>query len=123
MNDSIKCAIFSILDNIILDSDVRSIVENPPYFPFYAQIVSKCRNGIFPVSTDISKTKSGLVKWNPYHTTDHLNTLKYTKLEVLKSREFQNLTEFILEATIYNLMQEANAGEFDLTKYQMLFKI
>ncbi|OUM56240.1 hypothetical protein PIROE2DRAFT_19233 [Piromyces sp. E2] len=37
-------------------------------------------------------------------------------LEIIKNNDFQNLLEEILESTIFNILQEANAGEFDLTK-------
>ena len=33
-----------------------------------------------------------------------------------RNNEFQNLLEEILESTVFNILQEANAGEFDLTK-------
>ncbi|KAJ3087435.1 hypothetical protein HK102_011114 [Quaeritorhiza haematococci] len=36
--------------------------------------------------------------------------------EFLRSAEFQNLVEMVLEGTIYNLMQEANCDEFDPTQ-------
>ncbi|ORX51755.1 hypothetical protein BCR36DRAFT_255326, partial [Piromyces finnis] len=37
-------------------------------------------------------------------------------LEIIKNNDFQNLLEEILESTVFNILQEANAGEFDLTK-------
>jgi len=37
-------------------------------------------------------------------------------LEIIQNNDFQNLLEEILESTIFNILQEANAGEFDLTK-------
>ena len=122
MKEAIKGAIFSILDSLFLDSDIRNIVEQPSYFPFYAQIVPKERNGIFAES-DVDKTKSGLVKWNPFHGSMSESNHKYRKMDILNSLEFQNLAEYVLEATIYNLIQEANAEEFDITKYPMLFQI
>jgi hypothetical protein len=36
--------------------------------------------------------------------------------------EFQNIAEAVLEGTLYNLLQEVNAGEFDWTKYPMLIQ-
>lgn len=122
MRDSITGVMFSILDSLLLDSDIRNIVREPSYFPFYAQIVSNGRNGIFLESTE-SKTKSGLEKWNPFQGSALDAHHKYRKLDILNSLEFQNLAENVLEATIYNLIQEANAEEFDITKYPMLFKI
>lgn len=35
------------------------------------------------------------------------------------STEFRDLVETVLEGTIYNLMQEADVGEFDMTKHRM----
>jgi hypothetical protein len=122
MIDSVKDVMFSILDNLFLDPDIRNIVNEPSYFPFYAQIVSNGRNGIFS-ETEQNKTKSGLVKWNPFNDTAVDINHKYKKIDILNTSEFQNLAESILEATIYNLMQEANAEEFDITKYPMLFQI
>lgn len=121
MRNSIECAMFSILDSLLLDSDVRNIVDEPSYYPFYAQIVSNGRNGIFADSNE--QTKSGLEKWNPFQECASDAYHKYRKLDILNSLEFQNLVENVLEATLYNLMQESNAGEFDITKYPMLFKI
>jgi hypothetical protein len=37
-------------------------------------------------------------------------------LKIIQNNEFQNLLEEILESTVFNILQEANAGEFDLTK-------
>lgn len=122
VGDAIKGVMLSILDNLMEDSDVRNIVTEPSYFPFYAQIASNATNGIFAESTE-DKTKSGLEKWIPFQGSAMDADHKYRKLDVLNSLEFQNLAENVLEATIYNLMQEANAGEFDITKYPMLFKI
>ena len=122
MVESVKDVMFSILDNLFLDPDIRNIVDEPSYFPFYAQIVSNGRNGIFS-ETEQNKTKSGLVKWNPFNDAAVDINHKYKKIDILNTSEFQNLAESILEATIYNLMQEANAEEFDITKYPMLFQI
>jgi hypothetical protein len=122
MGDTVKGVMLSILDNLFEDSDVRNIVTEKSYFPFYSQIVSNARNGIFAESCE-NKTKSGLEKWNPFQGTATDADHKYRKLDILNSLEFQNLAENVLEATIYNLMQEANAGEFEITKYPMLFKI
>jgi len=122
MGNVIKGVMFSILDNLFEDSDVRNVVTEQPYFPFYSQIVCNARNGIFIESSE-NKTKSGLEKWNPFQCTRTDSGHKYRKLDVLNSLEFQNLAETVLEATIYNLMQEANAGEFEITKYPMLFQV
>ncbi|ORX76894.1 hypothetical protein BCR32DRAFT_295949 [Anaeromyces robustus] len=37
-------------------------------------------------------------------------------IKIIQNNDFQNLLEEILESTIFNILQEANAGEFDLTK-------
>jgi len=37
-------------------------------------------------------------------------------LEIIQNNDFQNLLEEILESTVFNILQEANAGEFDLTQ-------
>ena len=36
--------------------------------------------------------------------------------------EVQELIETVLEGTIFNLMREANSGEFDMTNYGILIR-
>ena len=40
--------------------------------------------------------------------------------DILHSREFQHAVESVLEGTLFNLMQEASAGEFKLDKFPIL---
>lgn len=126
MRDSIEGVMFSILDDLLLDPDVKSLTETSSYsslelFPFYAQICPNARNGIFPAANQDTATDLHKPRWNPLSPLESNVESRYSKIEILGSLEFQNFAESILEATLYNLMQEANAGEFDVTKYPMLF--
>ena len=121
----------SILDDLLLDPDVKDHSDQTNYsslelFPYYAQLCAEPRNGIFPAKSetlnlDVSCSKPGAIsRWNTI-LTEESPASGPSRTDFLSSLEFQNFAESILESTLYNLMQEANAEEWDLTKFPMLF--
>ncbi|KAI8822927.1 uncharacterized protein EV422DRAFT_585444 [Fimicolochytrium jonesii] len=116
---TIHAALSSILDDVFQDPTIQNLPgelrQDPP--PYYAQMVTGRKiNGIElqrPVDSGSSEEESlertsrvaeridGVLRW------------------VISLSEFQNLVASVLEGTLYNLMQEANLEEFDLTKEQM----
>ncbi|KAI8823829.1 hypothetical protein BJ741DRAFT_634238 [Chytriomyces cf. hyalinus JEL632] len=111
-----------MMDEIFQDPEVQALVAplgttipgNDGSFgmlPYFAQIsTNEKRNGIFLApSLDASdegknETPTGTIVQDLFAS------------EALGARYFQNWVENILESTLYNLIQEANVGEFDVTK-------
>ncbi len=117
----------SILDDLLLDPDVKCHSNQENYnslelFPYYAQLCPEARNGIFPENLSEGElNKSGAPpRWNMLDTEEPSRP-GLSRMDFLNSLEFQNFAESILESTLYNLMQEANADEWDMTKFPMLF--
>jgi hypothetical protein len=136
MRESIEAALFSMLDNLMEDPDIQCLSDSSNYstlelYPYYAQITSEPQNGIFATEEKASRpptggkgsTKSLASTYSTTYKSIASTTVapRYKKEDILGSFEFQNFAESILETTLYNLMQEANEGEFELTKYPMLF--
>ena len=134
MRDSIEAALFSMLEDLMEDPDIKCLSDSSNYsslelYPYYAQITSGPRNGIFGTDEKTSRpptATNGTTKSLAFSTTTKSmgpSTVapRYKKEDILGSLEFQNFAESVLETTLYNLMQEANEGEFELTKYPMLF--
>lgn len=117
----------SILDDLLLDPDVKDHSDQTNYsslelFPYYAQLCPDPRNGIFPAKSETLNLDEPDVnpRWNTI-VTEESPVSGPSRTDFLSSLEFQNFAESILESTLYNLMQEANAEEWDLTKFPMLF--
>ena len=131
MLDSLEDVLLSILDDLLVDPDVTSCSRIENYtnlelFPFYAQISPDTKFGIYTKDSKDSKdSKESKEVGNPNQTKkDKIETYQENrkKQQVLGSLEFQNFTESILEGTLYNLIQEANADEFNITQYPMMFQ-
>jgi hypothetical protein len=132
MRGCIEGVMLSILDDLLLDPDVKDHSDQTNYsslelFPYYAQLCKEPRNGILPdksettLSIDESCSKPGAdPRWNTI-VTEESSLPGPSRMDFLSSLEFQNFAESILESTLYNLMQEANADEWDVTKFPMLF--
>ncbi|KAI8834503.1 hypothetical protein BC829DRAFT_448428 [Chytridium lagenaria] len=89
-----------LLDDVFQDLSAES-VHLMPTIPYFAQVTSTPKNGI--LLDDHEKSE-------PLGVASDL---------VLSSYEFQNLAEHILEATLFNIMQEVEQDEFDFTRYCM----
>ncbi|KAI9333355.1 hypothetical protein DFJ73DRAFT_963215 [Zopfochytrium polystomum] len=120
----VKAALQNLLDDILLDDDVQRLLDGPPQpaASYFAQITTERRNGVFLLEGD-SRDGGGAegsgrdgADWQivPGKREDALREA------ILCSKEFQNSVESILEGTIFNLMLEADAGEFDITKESLL---
>jgi cilia- and flagella-associated protein 65 len=68
----------------------------------------------------ISKKKCGIVLAGQDAESEGPATVELGSKEIISNPEFQNSVESALEGTLYNLMQEANLGEFQWHKYPML---
>ncbi|KAJ3219527.1 hypothetical protein HDU67_000472 [Dinochytrium kinnereticum] len=100
----------SLLDDVIQDLNIDSFSQMPA-FPYFAQLIPYPRNGILiPESEEeIDTMPSEKAVMQP----------KEMQEQILSSYEFQNLSENILESTIFNIMQEVEQMEFDFTRYCM----
>ncbi|KAJ3110075.1 hypothetical protein HK100_003162 [Physocladia obscura] len=94
-----KNVLAQMLDEIIEDVEVQKLIEPEIVEPlqYFAQISTKKRNGILL----IEELKNGSEE---------------VRIGILSSNSFQTMIESILEETIFNLIQEANVAEFDITK-------
>ncbi|TPX42831.1 hypothetical protein SeLEV6574_g05387 [Synchytrium endobioticum] len=99
-----KHMIDGMLDDIMqeLDSErlVKSLVSDDD-LPFFAQVATAASNGVYAVAEEEQGDETD-------DDVDHVE-------RVLRSTKFQGLTEKVFENTIYNLLLEFNAGEFDAT--------
>ncbi|KAJ3334134.1 hypothetical protein HDU76_008596 [Blyttiomyces sp. JEL0837] len=118
----IESIMTGLLDDIVQDFDLDKLVDihKTRPWPFFAQISSKSLNGI------ITKDEEAVVASNSdlgvEIVKDNKNevTVKALDERILRSSEFQSIVESVLEGTVFNLMQEANLHEFDLTKNRFL---
>ncbi|KAJ3020998.1 hypothetical protein HKX48_009403 [Thoreauomyces humboldtii] len=112
-HEMIASALSSILDDVFQDPDVQDLPDKlrTDPLPYYAQIAT-------------SRPVNGIDLWNETEATAapegrELEEDDQIVTDVLGILEFHNLLETVLEGTLYNLMQEANLDEFDMTKTQM----
>ncbi|KAJ3030918.1 UNVERIFIED_CONTAM: hypothetical protein HDU68_007279 [Siphonaria sp. JEL0065] len=103
-----KDLLATMLDDIIQDSEVQSLMfpENAGPLPYFAQITMNNRNGIIPVAETPELKVDAKVQEKKMNAN----------AAILSTPSFQNLLEDILESTLFNLVQEANALEFEITK-------
>ncbi|TPX66179.1 hypothetical protein SpCBS45565_g04639 [Spizellomyces sp. 'palustris'] len=120
----------SLLDDVFQDQDIQILPEKMRHepLPYYVQIAtSRPMNGIVLDEPHIADNKvreygqfdaiEGVIGMEQNDPTNELN--KELGEMILSTSEFQNMVETVLEGTIFNLMQEANLDEFDMTKHQM----
>ncbi|KAJ3049787.1 hypothetical protein HK097_009215 [Rhizophlyctis rosea] len=137
---TVTSALSSILDEVMQDPDVQelqNVIRGEP-LPYFAQISSIKRNGIIlegalddGIHGNASPEQDGkemdalaksqsVAKWEEVHGTTgfavHEDEGEEDAMNLLSSTSFQNLVETVLEGTIYNIMQEADMGEFELTR-------
>jgi hypothetical protein len=106
-----------LLNDVMNDADVLAIPETKikDPIPFYAQISGSPRHGIFLGDAQEEQQEGE-------RDAAQRPASQFTDAEILSTMEFQNYVEMILGGTIYNLMQEANVGEFDLQKFPMMIE-
>ncbi|KAJ3229481.1 hypothetical protein HDU81_005357 [Chytriomyces hyalinus] len=114
-----------MMDEIFQDPEVQALIAAPSgtessgshgssvgMLPYFAQIsTNEKRNGIFLAHSDASDEGKSEKRSRGGSDVQDLFAS-----EVLGARYFQNWVENILESTLYNLIQEANVGELDVTK-------
>eukprot|EP00842_Homolaphlyctis_polyrhiza_P005315 jgi/Hompol1/5785/HPOL_004691-RA len=119
---NIHAAMLSLLNDVFQDPDIQAVPEQalkstPPYF---AQICPKQGRGIL-LDSDACEEDTGS---NARLIGDVMyDEPRHTDLDIIGSVGFQNCVETVLEGTIYNLLQEANVGEFDWHRYPILFQV
>ncbi|OAJ44042.1 hypothetical protein BDEG_27330 [Batrachochytrium dendrobatidis JEL423] len=122
--NAVQSMIQSLLSDIFQDSDVLGIPTdtlNGSLF-YYAQIASNPNLGIVLQSTDSACTASAVKTIDKPDRLSRKNHSEFVSdLSIITCEEFQNAVEAVLEGTLYNLIQEANAGEFQWHKYPILF--
>ncbi|KAJ3182506.1 hypothetical protein HDU85_002604 [Gaertneriomyces sp. JEL0708] len=99
-------AVESLLDDAFRDPEVQSAPQNSwrtAPIPYYAQISPTVRHGVALVEEG-SDASAGV---------DDMQSLPE---RIIGSHEFQSLVEQTLEGTLFNLMQEANLDEFEMTR-------
>ncbi|KAL3899489.1 MAG: hypothetical protein SGCHY_002012 [Lobulomycetales sp.] len=98
--DLINDVFDKLLDDVINDPDMPKLLDEVPYEPlvYFAQLSS-------PSLDDDSQSQND----TEYQKTD----IYYS---IIRSTEFTNIAESVLEGTIFNILQEANMSEFDITK-------
>lgn len=91
----------NLLDEVICDPELAEVLESVPKEPlnFFAQLSSGRGDDETQAKDDASRP-------------DKQDIFK----SILRSSEFSNAVELVLEGTIFNLLQEANMSEYDLSK-------
>ncbi|KAJ3413734.1 hypothetical protein HDV05_007637 [Chytridiales sp. JEL 0842] len=121
--DIILNVMFKILDEIIQDLDDPSFQDNlrkTREVSYFAQITTKRQNGVYLVEGSPEDKNADVGSGKPSgNGEDDRGQILFDEA-VLRSTEFQNSIEAILEGTLYNLIQEAELQEFDLTKDPLL---
>ncbi|KAJ3221474.1 hypothetical protein HK099_003484 [Clydaea vesicula] len=115
----INNVLLSALDDIMADSELEKVLEQiqkEPLMYFRQLSVNEhdkdSINGIFvencKLDTEIELERNEM---------ENLEQLKnHTYKAMMRSSEFINLVESILEGTVFNLLQEVNVNEFELTR-------
>lgn len=113
----------TLLDDIILDQDVQLLLDpkQTSGLPYFAQITSRRQNGIHLVMPLLEKENEDKTK-EPDSVELVAGFRKDEEIQekILSSNNFQNSVETILESTLFNLMQEADMHEFDMTRESLL---
>ncbi|KAJ3177806.1 hypothetical protein HK101_010188 [Irineochytrium annulatum] len=119
----------ALLDDVIQDFDPASLQSRASPPPFFAQLTTRSRNGIFVATGDYQDgfDVDGAAKTNDVSSFQVAVSkeggselsFKFSSHEILGSDEFVNSIETVLESTLFNIMQEVDVGEFELTKHCM----
>ncbi|KAI8813741.1 hypothetical protein BJ742DRAFT_377453 [Cladochytrium replicatum] len=137
LGNTLKELLSGYIDEIMLEKEVQGLTDNTTQrfkeeteIPYFAQFTTKPKNGIFKESgktrpktpQHVALTGNACVaSYNrPIQFAQRLVELEQEEATInrlLRAGEVQNILEAALESTIFNLMQECNAGEFDITKY------
>ncbi|KAJ3035518.1 hypothetical protein HDV00_003672 [Rhizophlyctis rosea] len=142
LRGAVTCALSNILDEVMQDPDVQDlpqVIRSEP-LPYFAQISSTKRNGIV-LEEELEDREAGIdddeededqggdghgsvtpgaSKHHDGQGVDDGDVIAEEEVvDLLSSADFQKLVETVLEGTIYNLMQEADMGEFEMTRRHM----
>ncbi|KAI8923507.1 hypothetical protein BC831DRAFT_417141 [Entophlyctis helioformis] len=117
---AIQTMMLSLLNEIFQDPDLHAVPQNTlkQPLPYFAQIAKDTnRHGILLEHIDDARDAADV----EHNNGSCAMTIAPSEASIIGSFEFQSAVESVLEGTVFNLIQEANAGEFDWSKYPILF--